>query len=413
MDTIVVPRTAVAYPIRKTAFFSLLAVVFSIPWENMVVLPGIGTLSRILGVLAMGIAVFALLIEKSARTPTVFHGIFALFVWWSALAFLWSADTISAQTYLISLAQIFVFVWLLWEFAETDEHQALLMKAYVLGAYVSAFFTFRAYLTGQETNYLRYAAKGFDPNDLGLILALGVPMAWHAALTTKSRILSLFFGLYLPVATFTVALTSSRGSVVALFIALLFPLWTIASLSLRSKFALALLSPAAVTGLIFFIPGSSWDRIASIPAEISGGTLNARMTIWDYGIRIFADHPFLGIGPGNFDDSIDMYLGSKLSSHNTYLAVLVEQGIIGFLIAGAIVFTLLRFTRQMSTLDRKLWIILLLTWGSGAMSLTWTLRKPTWLLFGLLVSCGAAHLTVRRRPKETATGSVAQSFPEF
>ena len=49
---------------------------------------------------------------------------------------------------------------------------------------------------------------------------------------------------------------------------------------------------------------------------------------------------------------------------------------------------------RMRGLETRLWVTVLLTWTVGVMALTWEYRKPTWIMFGLLV----AH-AYSRRPK--------------
>jgi O-antigen ligase len=65
-----------------------------------------------------------------------------------------------------------------------------------------------------------------------------------------------------------------------------------------------------------------------------------RFAIWGVGWRIAKDHFITGVGLGNFSISFKRYIGSHggvLSGfvkdpHNTYLSVLAETGIIGFIL---------------------------------------------------------------------------------
>jgi hypothetical protein len=54
---------------------------------------------------------------------------------------------------------------------------------------------------------------------------------------------------------------------------------------------------------------------------------------------------------------------------------------------------------HLPSLDRSMWIVLLMTWGAGVSAMSWELSKPTWLLFGLL----AAEVTAATRVSERAT----------
>ena len=57
-----------------------------------------------------------------------------------------------------------------------------MLEAYLGGAVVSAAATIVRYSLNQQTYWRRYAAPGFEPNDLGLTLALAIPMALYLAL---------------------------------------------------------------------------------------------------------------------------------------------------------------------------------------------------------------------------------------
>ena len=61
-ETLVMPVRGGA--LTKWAWAGLFLVVFTIPWENVLVIPGIGTTTRITGALAVGICVIAVLARR-------------------------------------------------------------------------------------------------------------------------------------------------------------------------------------------------------------------------------------------------------------------------------------------------------------------------------------------------------------
>jgi hypothetical protein len=75
------------------------------------------------------------------------------------------------------------------------------------------------------------------------------------------------------------------------------------------------------------------SRISSIIDNIveSGGT--GRLTLLQQAIEIFANNPFgMGIGNLNNVDYNSHYITSGFSTHNSFLEILVESGIVGFLL---------------------------------------------------------------------------------
>ncbi len=76
-------------------------------------------------------------------------------------------------------------------------------------------------------------------------------------------------------------------------------------------------------------------------SSAGGGTIQYRLYLWDKSIGAFLSHPITGIGSGSFArqiDSLPQYFGveldrsdksTPLSTHNTFLGVLAETGLIG------------------------------------------------------------------------------------
>jgi len=81
-------------------------------------------------------------------------------------------------------------------------------------------------------------------------------------------------------------------------------------------------------------------------------------------------------------------------AHNSFLSVLVEVGLIGFVLFGIILTIAIVKAWNHPKWDKSFWLSLLLVWAIGASSLTWEHRKVTWLFLSLVVA--SAALTSRR-----------------
>src|ERR1700739_4235339 len=68
----------------KVAFAFLWLLVFSIPWENALMVPSVGTIARLIGTLACGFGVLAIFEKQSIRLPGLGHVLMTLFVLWAA-----------------------------------------------------------------------------------------------------------------------------------------------------------------------------------------------------------------------------------------------------------------------------------------------------------------------------------------
>ncbi|HEX6545658.1 MAG TPA: hypothetical protein VF023_05085, partial [Bryobacteraceae bacterium] len=92
-------------------------------------------------------------------------------------------------------------------------------------------------------------------------------------------------------------------------------------------------------------------------------------------------------------------IGRDLAAHNTYVSVLTETGIVGFLIfaIALISFVLLALTFQSN--ERFLWLIVMLVWGLGVFGLTFEYKKTTWSVFALLIATSGVSEMARVYPR--------------
>jgi O-antigen ligase len=192
------------------------------------------------------------------------------------------------------------------------------------------------------------------------------------------------------------------------------PKWTVGQ-----RAALLVVACAGIASMPFLIPETSWKRLGTIGEEISHGTLNQRTSVWKAGFDVFREQPLGGVGINAYAPAVQRVLGTPvqpkskngppdvvmLVAHNSFISILVEQGIVGLGIFLALLLSLfLRAFRFSGTL-RSLYVISLITWSVGVMDLTWEFRKPSWLLFGLIAATPLARRITQVRGIATQYGS--------
>jgi O-antigen ligase len=382
----------------KIAFGSLWLLVFAMPWEDAITIPGFGTSVRLIGMVTLGLGALAILERGKIRKPAIGHVVMALFVVLAVLSFLWSLYPEGTLIEAFSYLQLFTMVWLIWELASGVQEQMHLMRAYVFGTFVSGIDTFYLFLSHQESVYQRYAGAKLDANDLGLIMALSIPMSYYLLLQNRGRMVWVY-RLQLILAGTTILLTASRGATLATVVALTIVPLTQTRLGGRQRVALLLTVILLIGGILYFVPETSWERLATVPTEFEQGTFTGRTIIWKAGWEIFRAHPFFGIGANAFRLIVSRELAEPIRmgeadpappAHNTFLSVLVEQGVLGFAVFCAMLAALAVSLRGMPPFPQRLWIVSLAVWIVGVSSLTWEMRKPTWFFFGLLMAqCGS------------------------
>lgn len=378
------------------AFVSLWLLVFAIPWEDAITIPGFGTSARLVGMITLGLGAFALVERGRIRRPAPGHLVMALFVLLSALSYMWSLYPEGTIIQVFTYIQLFAMVWFIWEFAPHEREQIWLMRAYVFGTFVSGIDTVYRFLSHQESGYQRYAGAGLDANDLGLMMALSIPISYYLLLRHRGK-LAWVFMLQLILAAMTLLLTASRGASLAGIVASAIVPVTYGYLTGGRKLLVLLTVGVLACCSIIFVPASSWERLTTLPDEFAKGTLTGRRVIWAAGWEVFRYHPLFGIGANAFRPIVSRVLGEPIRfnlpgmppappAHNTFLSVLVEEGVIGLAVYCMLLGTLLFSLKAIPSLSRKVWIVCLLAWVVGVSSLTWEMRKPTWFLFAMLLA---------------------------
>jgi len=386
--------------LSKLAFASLWLLAFAIPWEDAVTISGIGTSVRLIGVLALGLGLFAIIEKGSVRRPAPGHYMMILFVMSAAVSYMWSLYPEGTWNQTLTYLQLLIMVWLIWELCPETQQQLSLMQAYVLGTNISAIDTIYEFISHVQVDYQRYAGARLNANDLGLMMALSIPFAYYLLMQSKGSMVWVY-RLQLVLAGTTVLLTASRGATLASLAALAIVPLTRSWLTVRQKVAVLLTVSLLVVAALAFVPSTSWERLSTMPEALDHGTMSGRTVIWGAGWDIFREHPFLGIGSNAFRVVVSRVLEEPIRlddvdspappAHNTFLSVLVEQGILGFAIFCAMLGVLVNSLRALPPIPRKVWIVCLIVWAIGVSSLTWEMRKPTWFFFGLLIAqCGGA-----------------------
>jgi O-antigen ligase len=368
---------------------------FTIPLENAFILPGVGTMGRLVGLVTFVVGVLAVLDSGKLRSLSATHLLMAAFVAWASITYFWSAAPETTIEVLQSYIQLLAVVWLIWELAPQPQQQARLMQAYLLGTVVFAVTTILQNPDGSA--FQRQVAFNINPNDAGLRLALSVPIALYLAATERNGWLAWLYRLQIVVAGCGLFFTASRGALLALGVALLMIPLTFRMWTRRQRMTMGVAIAFAAIAAITIVPSTAWQRMATAGTEIQSGTMNDRTVIWRTGLEVFADHPFVGVGAGGFGAGLQRKMSFSWAAHNTFLSVLVELGVIGFAIFLFLLVTLAYSTLGIPAFERNLWLVMLSTWAVGVSAMTWENSKPTWFLFGLLAANVAALATASKR----------------
>ena len=411
--SIVYPSSdALGMALDKLAYACLCAFIFALPWEDT--LPRVGPLlvSNWIGLVTVGCGLLSALVRAQGRALCELHYWMLSFVAWSSASIFWTLDRDSTEARIGTYAQLLVLAWLIWELARSDERVLGLLQSYVLGTCVCALGTIVNVLTGRTYGLLsnvelpkgvnadRYTIRGVNPNDLGLMLALSIPMTFYLLSRRKKSVGATgMYWLQLVLCVTAILLSGSRGSTLAAAIAMLmFPL-TFSSLARWQK-RLALPAGAVIVACaVRLMPRLTWERFLRIGTDITAGTMTHRTQIWSASLEVFRNHPFVGVGSGAHPVAVVQILARPFVAHNTFLSVLVELGVAGELVLLGLLGIAFYYAMRMKGLARSFWIVTLLTWCVGVCDGTWEYRKVTWFLLSTLAAHAYAIRSDWTRPR--------------
>ncbi len=391
--------------LRNIAFWLSVGLIFIIPWESGAVIDGIGPLARGIGLLVTAFWLGVVLVIGRFRRLHPFHIFVLLFLLWNILSLFWSIDTQRTLGKLETYVQLTVMAFLIWDLYTTQNRIRIGMQAYVLGAYITVWSIISNYLAGTTTGRSgRFSGFGFNENGLAMILVIGMGIAWYLAVSASTDgqkkwsweyLLRLANYAFVPLAVFSILLTASRTAVFSMIPIFWFMLGSITQLKPPSRLILAVGMVVALLFLQPLVPQTSIDRLSTTSSELTEGDLNGRRQLWEIGKEVFLEHPIVGAGSGVFKT-----ITNGRVAHNTYLSVLTETGIIGFLLFAAMIFTAVYQVRYQNKLLAVLWLTVFLSWAIGVSSMTWELRKPTWLILAFVVASGHTllHHSARTKP---------------
>ena len=196
----------------------------------------------------------------------------------------------------------------------------------------------------------RASGTFISPNNLSCLLAMLLPLALAFLLVGKVRIVTRILLGYAVVAMGAgLAVTFSRGGYLAAAAGILLALGILLFHG-NHRLKAALLLAALLAGGGFFTSHYlsktvGYMRRVAAPGETAmaadvDASADTRFALWGAAVRMWADHPWFGVGPAHFDYRFREYRppaiqGRPDRAHNDYLNLLADWGAVG----GVIVFS--------------------------------------------------------------------------
>jgi putative inorganic carbon (HCO3(-)) transporter len=171
-----------------------------------------------------------------------------------------------------------------------------------------------------------------DSNDLAYILATTLPLtAWMIVRSRRFRPLAVACFLTMAMG---LVLTLSRGAFVGLAVGVVFLAWT--EPRTRRAVVLSIIVVGAVAAGLATTHRAIWVTAVNAKERVAAANVESRLELWHAAAIMTAEHPLLGVGPGNFSSEAVQTLGRPVGApsfvaHDAYLEVAAEFGVGGFI----------------------------------------------------------------------------------
>jgi O-antigen ligase len=432
------PAFLMALAVFARPAVGLYAVVFTVPFEAAVMIPGGATLSKALAALVVVAWVFRKLLRRESWRDVLHSPVFVAsvaFIAFAMLSRLWSTYTVGVNAQLARLILMFGLTLLVMDLVRTWNQAIWLVRLLVLGGQIAVAFTlWQSYGLG-----VRRAGEAVSGgvNSTALLLICVLPFAFALVRSPRERLVWRALGLfYIPTAALAVIQTFSRMSLLMGGL-LLIAEYIITLRSRRGRIPLLVLTGVAALVFVSLVPTEKLQERAAtivpyIRATFEGGGAGSTTQISGRGFHlkmayaVFKDHPILGDGYWNFGQyslqyqfSVPGYsdiLMTPRSTHSSFFRVLADLGLVGMAlwlaILGVTARELWRAWRataddqigQPHMLIRALTFTFLLQQAYGLYA-EMQVQKIFWITLGLAVALRALAET------ESATAGVAREAP--
>jgi putative inorganic carbon (hco3(-)) transporter len=230
-----------------------------------------------------------------------------------------------------------------------DCRRLLLVAAASLGFLALKFGAYGVIHGGVDLN-TGFGEMLADNNFLALALAMAIPLCWHCRALTPSSLLRTAWIAVIGSAMAAIVMTGSRGGSVAMLVGLLFIF-----VRNRRSFVPLLLIATFLAGAIYLVQDRYLHRMETLENVHQEASAESRLEHAAIALKMAKDYPLLGVGFGGFNYSalLPRYVDGDNPqlmnhvAHNSYLQMLVDSGVVAFLLyAGLLLYAIVWLGRS-------------------------------------------------------------------
>jgi O-antigen ligase len=302
-----------------------------LPFET-VAMTGVGTVARLVGIVAAGVMLAAGLIERRLVRPPLGTFWWIALVVWAGLTTTWALDPVIATGRIpsaISLLGLFVIAVSIRVSRSELNAVCILTVVGGIAAVVAAYLLGFGDLGASRRGTLAIGEVKANANAFGASVLHPLALAVSGFLYLRGRVVRMAALGAVVMLVAGVYISISRAALLALVVIVAFLMYRTGVRWHAFLVVLALVSLLPIMSERFF------TRVTS-PVTGEDSTGSGRTEIWSVGLAALEEFGMWGAGVSNFPSvyarRVTVLPGQASGAHNTYLATLIELGIVGFVI---------------------------------------------------------------------------------
>lgn len=319
----------------KPFIFPLGAYFFLIPFDQLLSIGNVEggmTLTKVLGIVAIPVLFVKGSFEDRLQSPAVTVFWWVTLVLYGAISSLWAIQPEAAVARMPTAGGLMLLYLMVASYRIRRDEIDTLKGCILAGGILASVLT--VYNLNSLDSATRATVEIGDRaallNQLAFDLLLPVSICVGMIINGKRTMKKVMFGLILSLILFAIMVTGSRGALVGLG-----AMAIVYVLSARQKFSAGAALLVIGIAVAIFTPAFVLERVDE--SVSTGGA--GRTTIWVNGLKALNHYWLTGAGLNNFPEAYVEFAyftplseGIGRASHNVYLGIFVELGIVGIIL---------------------------------------------------------------------------------
>jgi len=341
---------------RHPMIFPFVLYVGFVPFDSLLSATGGATVARLVAGATAGAMILRVILLRRAFVPQRSWYFFGAMVVYATISLLWDVDNQNGVEEMTAIGQLFLFMTILAVYPASKSEFKTGIGLFVPCGLISALYAVHEYYLGGSAardgaDRLELSSGGvaLDFNYYAGSFLLPISIAMYFTFYGKQPVVRLASAISTLIMMVGLLLTGSRGAFLAAIAILVY-------FAVRSKFRVQVISFIGLAGLVSLFFPSVYMRFAKDPAQ--QGSASGRTFIWETGLHSLKEHWIFGNGIGSFGTTYDKnfldvyqatFQGWSRPSHNLFVGVITELGVVGLVFVVAAWYTSIR---QLKIIDK-------------------------------------------------------------